>query len=60
MKIKYEPRDLWIGLYWTRSRTTTLESDSECYTFYVCLIPCLPIILSIKREIPSSQRHKNW
>jgi len=60
MKIKYEPRDLWIGLYWTKARTTTLDSDLEQYTFYVCLIPCLQIIFTLKRNIPKHKRHINW
>lgn len=60
MKIKYEPRDLWVGLYWTKARTTTLETDSEQYTLYACIIPCFPIIFTVTRRIPAHRRHLNW
>lgn len=60
MKIKFEPRDVWIGIYWTKSRITTLDSDSECYSFYICIIPCLPIIFNITRQIPKIRRQQNW
>lgn len=28
----FEPRDLWVGVYWTHGRV------------YVCLLPTLPIL----------------
>ncbi len=35
IKLLWEPRDLWLGVYWTR--------DSDSATVYICLLPCLPI-----------------
>jgi hypothetical protein len=32
--IRWEPRDLWVGMYWERG------------AYYVCLIPTLPIVIS--------------
>ena len=61
MKIKYEPRDLWIGVYWDRAgRCTTLETDRQHYRVYLCVVPCFPIIFTISRNIPASKRHENW
>ncbi len=60
MRIKFEPRDLWVGLYWARSRTTTLNTDVEHYNFYVCLVPCFPIIFTVNRKIPPHRRHVRW
>lgn len=40
--IRFEPRDLWIGLYW--------KPQDRCVTFYLCLIPCLPIIWSVWKK----------
>jgi hypothetical protein len=45
VRLKFEPRDLWIGLYWTR--------DERGLSFYVCLLPMLPIIL--RRKEPQSE-----
>ncbi len=61
MKIQFDPRDLWIGVYWKRtSRVTTLNSDSDCYTVYLCLVPCFPIIFSLRRKIPAARRLTQW
>lgn len=60
MKVKFEPRDLWIGVYWTRVRTTNLESDFENYRIYVCLVPCFPVIFEVRRKIKPWKRHRNW
>jgi hypothetical protein len=38
VRILFEPRDLWFGVYWTRATYSRL-------LVYVCLLPCLPIRL---------------
>lgn len=60
MKIKFEPRDLWVGLYWSKSRTTTLYSDKEHFTFYVCVVPCFPLIFTLSKNVPLRKRGDNW
>jgi hypothetical protein len=51
VSIKWEIRDFWVGLYWDikyESEEMLLTPDKILY-LYICLIPCLPII--IKKEI---------
>jgi hypothetical protein len=40
VKIFFEPRDMWIGLFWDRR--------PDGLRFYVCLVPCLPILITVK------------
>lgn len=57
--IKFEPRDLWIGVYWERAgRITTLETDIERYRVYVCVVPCLPCIFVWQRRV--KPYHREW
>lgn len=61
MKIIFEPRDLWIGVFWKLgARVTTLETDRQGYHIYLCLIPCFPIVFTLWMNIPSYKRHLNW
>ncbi len=41
-KLKFEPRDLWIGVYWDRS---PVRLD-----VYICVVPCFPLHIRIYRE----------
>lgn len=40
ISLLFEPRDLWIGLYWNYQR-------NSAYEFYLCIIPAFPILLII-------------
>lgn len=40
LSLVFEPRDLWVGLYWTWETETMLN-------LYVCLLPMLPIRLTL-------------
>lgn len=50
MKIKFEPRDIWIGLYWDKIEETWLTPVAKLcrYRFYLCVVPMLPIIWEMK------------
>lgn len=37
IKLLWEPRDLWLGVYWT--------GTTDDMQVYICLLPCLPIRL---------------
>ena len=54
VRILFEPRDLWIGVYWTRVWTSEearrLGATSDL-RIYLCLIPCLPIVLDFPYRI---------
>jgi hypothetical protein len=41
--ISFEPRDIWIGVYWNRM------TDDECSVLhiYICLVPMVPIHFSL-------------
>lgn len=50
-EVTFEPRDLWVGAYWKFDRYIWNPDQSEHWTFdvYVCLVPCLPIHVSVRR-----------
>jgi hypothetical protein len=45
LSIQFEPRDAWIGVYWRRGSEGDHEEDA--WTFYVCLVPFFPLIVSV-------------
>jgi hypothetical protein len=47
--LRFEPRHLWVGVFWDRRQTEQLSTDgvqvfvtNELH-ISVCLLPCLPI-----------------
>lgn len=41
IQIFFEPRDLWIGVFWDR-RPSELR-------LFICFIPCIPILIKVPR-----------
>lgn len=43
VEIKFEPRDIWVGLFWDRR--------DDGVWFWVCPLPCLVIIIRPRRAV---------
>lgn len=46
IELLFEPRDLWIGVYWTRY----IEPDWRLIQIYVTVVPMFPIRFSLLRK----------
>ncbi len=43
--IEFEPRDLWVGVFWKR----WIEAGQQRTRLYICLLPMLPIVVDHSR-----------
>lgn len=48
LRLEWKPQDLWVGVYWKRSRTAFLAF----LDVWVCLVPCVPIHFEAWRPVP--------
>ena len=44
-RVRFEPRDVWVGLYWNRP-------TDWCTDIYICVAPCIPLHIRIGEAIP--------
>ena len=49
LELLFEPRDLWLGVYWDRQDFPPLHS--RFLYIYICIIPVLPIKVTLAWEI---------
>ena len=42
VRVYWEPRDCWIGVYWDRKPTHDIRK-LFVWDVYICLVPCIPI-----------------
>ncbi len=50
--IMWEPRDLWVGVFWKQKDYEFKSRTQRITDIYICFIPCIPIRLSIGRFLP--------
>lgn len=51
----FEPRDIWIGVYW--NKTESLTALVDFLYVYICIIPCFPIRLVWKWNV---SEERSW
>jgi hypothetical protein len=53
VKIKFEKRDIWVGLLWDHQRVTVHRLllgpviRETVIRFYVCVVPCFPVTFDV-------------
>ncbi len=48
IELLFEPRDLWVGVYWTR-RAQGFDGPGELH-IYACALPCLPLHIVLTED----------
>ncbi len=54
-RLLFEPRDAWVGVFWNHVvdlywAPPRFSSKARFLLIYICLIPCLPVVIAVRRE----------
>jgi len=49
LHLSWMPRYLWVGAYWSIGVDLGRRDRPVDFTVYVCLLPCLPVVLRFER-----------
>lgn len=53
VRLLWEPRDLWIGVFWEKSPVGLVDRSVKVY---LCLVPCLPVLVTYDIRLPMWRR----
>lgn len=57
VRVIFEPRDLWIGVFWEgKSKFTAV--GIHMFRVFICLIPCFPIVIAKQRHLNATDVSK--
>lgn len=43
VQLQFEPRDLWVGIFWQVRKPPDLPAPYRILHVYICVIPMLPL-----------------
>ena len=58
LRLLFEPRDCWVGLYWKHNVQGWDGGWWESWTFYLTLLPMLPLRLTVDRSLRNTRAYR--
>jgi hypothetical protein len=46
--VGFEPRDIWVGVYWKKWPNDEFPREVLAVEVFICLLPCLPLRLYLQ------------